>query len=373
MPHLAFLGNAAGYHLGRWLPALARTGLDVTLLSFLPPESDLPGVRFHRLDPPVSRPGRVRYLDFLLGARSVRRALDALSPDVLLASYATNYGFTGARVGFRPLILQTWTADVTLYPFEGWKRLFFRPLVAWTLGRADVVTTDGAGLAEEVRRRFPGVAERVVAIRWGVPVDERPPDRAAARARWGIPPEAPLVTSPRGVGPHYRAEVLLPALRALLDHAPEAHGLVLTLGHERAPAVQTHLDALADHPRARVVDRFLNRTEMQDVWAMTDVLVSATLHDGVSESILEGMLGGALPVVSDNPSNRSFLPEDERAIYVHGRDAEAWFSVLSDVLGRLPDLRARMVEPNRRWVIEHASVDASAERLAAVVRRLAAG
>ena len=166
--------------------------------------------------------------------------------------------------------------------------------------------------------------------------------------------------------------MLLPALRALLDHTPGAHALVLTLGHDRTPAIQTHLDALAGHPRAHVVDRFLDRAEMQDVWAMTDVLVSATLHDGVSESILEGMLGGALPVVSDNPSNRSFLPENERAIYVHGRDAEAWFSVLSDVLARLPDLRARMVKANRRWVIEHASVDASAEHLAAVVRKLAA-
>lgn len=372
--HFAYLGNGQNYHVQKWLPALAEQGLRVTLFTFHPPAEPMADVEVRTLTPPVARwRGRISWLDFLGSPAPLRKQLAEAGADVLMASYATHYGFMGARSAFRPLIAQTWTFDVTHYPFVGWKRHLFGPIVRRVLRQADVITTDGEALAEIVRARYPSVREKVVGVRWGICLADyaAPPEvRAAARPRWHLPDEAPVVVSPRGIARVYQPEVVLPALRRLLEDHPDVHVIVLTLGQPRTEAVQAHLDILAAHPRARVVDRFLSKEAMRSVWAASDVLVSVPERDGISESILEGMYAGAVPVVSDIPSNRSFLEADRNALYMTAPAPAALVQTLRRALADLEVHKARMVPANRRWVAEHASVEGTARQVADIVRSL---
>lgn len=365
--HLAVLGNARSYHFQKWLPALAdRPGLQVSLVSFQPLAEPMPGVAYHRLTPPFSRGGRFRYIDYFGSTAPLRALLHEIKADVLLASYATHYGVMGARSGFHPLVLQTWTVDLTVYPWKGWKQVFFRPLVRYALSRADLITTDGPALAEIGRQRYPDLAHKMVSTAWGIRLADYTPHPglcAEARHTWGIPPDAPLLTSGRGVYYWYRPEAVLPALLRALATYPDAHALVLTLGQDRTPEVQRALDALAAHPRARIADQFLSRAAMQGVWAMTDAFLSFPPYDGISESVLEAMYAGAVPIVSDIPSNRAFLDPETQAVYVHGADAEAVYQALCRVLDHLPAHKARMAPVNRHWVETHATLEGTAEAL----------
>lgn len=373
--HLAFLGNGQNYHVQKWLPALAEQDLRVTLLTFHPPSEPVEGVAVRALTPPVARwrGGRLSWLDFWGSPAVLRATLEEIGADVLVASYATHYGLMGARSGFRPLIAQTWTFDVTHYPFVGWKRHVLGRVVRRVLGQADVITTDGEALAEIVRARYPSVREKVVGVRWGIRLADYEATREvrdAARQRWQLPAEAPVVVSARGIDRVYQPEVVLPGLRQLLETHPDVHVIVLTLGHDRSAGAQAGLEALAVHPRARVVDRFLSKDEMRSVWAASDVLISVPSQDGISEGVLEGMYAGALPVVSDIPSNRSFLEDDRNAFYVPAPAAEALAQTLHRVLSGLEAYQARMVPANRRWVAEHASVEGTARQVADMVRSL---
>ncbi|QXD14296.1 glycosyltransferase family 4 protein [Rhodocaloribacter litoris] len=368
--HLAYFGSGDNYHVQKWLPALARQGLRVTLLTFHPPPAPLDGVAVRYLRPPFHASAKtMSWIDFCGPVRPLRRLLAALGVDVFMPSYATSYGWMGARTGFRPLLLNTWTYDVAGYPFEGWKQWIFRPLVRWVLGRAQLIFTDGAGLADFVRTHYPVPPERVIPAFWGLHLaDYVFPDPAEARARWGLPPGVPVVVSARGLRDWYDPERILTAFGHLLAARPGAHVVVLTLGHERTPAVQAHLDALAAHPRARVLDRFLSREEMNAIWAAADVLVSVPPRDGISVGILEGMYAGVIPVVSDIASNRSFLTP-ETAVFVAPEASLA--HVLTGVVDRLPALKARIAPVNRQWVAEHASVEATARMVAEHVVRVA--
>ncbi len=365
--HLAVLGNARSYHFRKWLPALAeREGLKVSLLSFQAPDEPLPGVVFFQLSPPISRKGHFRYYDYWGSTRPLCALLKQIGADVLMASYATHYGLMGARSGFHPFVLQTWTLDLSVYPWKGWKQVFFRPMVRYALRRADLITTDGPALAEIGRARFPDVAHKIVSTAWGIRLADyapRPGLRAEARTAWNIPSEAPLLTHGRGVYYWYRPEAVLPALLRTLATHPEAYALVLTLGQDRTPEVQQMLDALAAHPRARIADRFLSRETMRGVWAMTDAFISFPPYDGISESVLEGMYAGAIPIVSDILSNRAFLDADTQAVYVDGHDAEAVYRALSRVLDHLPDFKAQMAPINKQWVEIHATIEGTARQL----------
>jgi glycosyltransferase involved in cell wall biosynthesis len=371
------LGQGRDYHVHKWLPALAEQGLEVTLISYTPPDRELSGVKVITLEPPVASTWEdLSIRDFWGSARPLKKILEDIKADVLMASYGTNYGWLGVRTGFRPLIAQTWTNDISVYPWTGWKRWVFRPMVRKFLREADIVTTDGQALADELNRRFSVRKDKVVAVRWGIRLSDYAFSADAKRRlheRLGIPEDAVIVTSSRGVRDVFRAVSILKAFERVLDSHPHVHGLFLTLGKERSQEVQSLLDRFGEHPRGYVCDRFLSTGEIQEVWSATDLLVSVPAYDGVSESLLEGMYAGCIPLVSSIPSNHSFLEPDVSGVFVEGDpdDPDVLASAVFDAVKRLPNLKERMVDRNRQWIEREASVEASAQKVADLVRGLA--
>ena len=141
---------------------------------------------------------------------------------------------------------------------------------------------------------------------------------------------------------------------------------------KRKEEEQSLLDRLDAHPRGHVFDRFLAKTEMQEVWSATDVLISVPTHDGVSEGVLEGMYAGCVPIVSDIPSNRSFLKDGESGVFVRGNpdSADDLAETFGNAVDALPRLKAEMVERNREWVAEQASVEATAVKVVGIIESL---
>jgi glycosyltransferase involved in cell wall biosynthesis len=291
-----------------------------------------------------------------------------------MASFASTYGLLAVRSGFRPLIVQTWSRDATVVPFTGWKRVYYYPVVRRVLETADVITTDGPAYAEAVRRHFPGTSSKVVSTLWGIRLTDYaagPEGRGQGRRFLEIPGEAVVCTSGRGVRAWYRPEVTLPALLRALEAEPSLYTVVLTLGHERTEGVSRLLRELVAHPRARVFDRFLSASEMRQVWAASDLIVSIPRFDGVSEGVLEAMLSGAVPILSDIPTNRAVFPEETRALYVGGGNVEELAARIGELVRRLPSLQSSLVPANREWVRTSASVEATARQVAGIVHSLA--
>jgi glycosyltransferase involved in cell wall biosynthesis len=294
------------------------------------------------------------------------------SIEVLLASYATNYGWTAALSGFHPTILQTWTYDVSVYPVSSWKRLFLAPIVRRALRHADAITTDGQPLADFLCERFSVEHAKVTSLLWGIQVEDFATDpnrRRAVRATLGIYDDAPVVLSHRGVHSRYAPAEVLDALIAYLNDDSSVHALALTLEHGRSKSVQDRLDRLESHPRGHVVDKFLSRDRMADIWSAADVFISVPPRDGISVSALEGMAVGVVPIVTDIESNRALFGRD-RARYISDPKSEL-YEAIRDVISDLPNWRRHVVELNKEWVREHGSVEVAAGRLASLAEALA--
>ena len=376
MIHLAYLGQGRDYHVHKWLPAVAEQGVAVTLLSYAAPEIELPGVAFRQLKPPfASSVDTLTIRDFWGSSTPLRTILEEIEADILMASYATNYGWLGVRTGFHPLIAQAWTADIQIHPWKGWKGWIFRPMVRRFLREADLIVSDGEALAAEVERLFPAASGKTLPIRWGIRLGDyafSEEKRSGLRSELGIPDDAPILTSARGLLHIFRPEMVMDVLERVIDARPAVHAVFLTLARDRSPAVENRLEQFGAVTNVHVFDRFLSREEMQSVWSATDVLISVPTHDGISEGILEGMYAGCIPVVSDIPSNRSFLEDGVSGLFVGAEpaDADKIARTLIDAVDRLPQLKDDMVERNRRWVAERASIEGSASLLVSAVRRL---
>jgi glycosyltransferase involved in cell wall biosynthesis len=156
----------------------------------------------------------------------------------------------------------------------------------------------------------------------------------------------PLPEADNGVGvamigswaPRKGARYAAAALSALLTRRPE---LRATLLGTRVPADEVLRDfSAAVRGRVRVVPEY-DRDRLPELLAGAQVLLSASLAEGFSVAIPEGMAAGLAPVASALPGTREILRHEENGLLVPPADAAALETALDRVVGDSA-LRARL-------------------------------
>jgi len=141
---ICYLAHAHSVHTMKWIQYFIEKGHDVSLISFNDPLWQVRGLKFYKLKKLIST-----RIDFLLNVGRVKRLLKQISPDILHAHYATDYGFLGALTGFHPFILSVWGSDIYITP----RRSFLHKMaVEFNLGNADEICSTSRAMAEETRK-----------------------------------------------------------------------------------------------------------------------------------------------------------------------------------------------------------------------------
>ena len=285
---LATLANASVVHTRRWVEHFRARGHDVRVYSLEPGwNGDI--VRL----PALPLPGALRYP---LAVPGLRRELERFAPDLVDAHFVPNYGLMGALSGFRPLSVAAWGSDLLVSP---------GPLRSarsrFVLGHAALVLCDAANLAEAACRAGADPA-RVRTISWGV-------DRGLFRPAPGR--EHGLLLSTRMHEDVYDLETVIEGAARVIAAHPQAQ-LVLAGDGSRRAALERLAASRLPGGRHRFVGR-LTPAEMAGWLARAEVYVSASRSDSTSQSLLEAMAAGALPVVSDIPGNREWVSDGDRA------------------------------------------------------------
>lgn len=289
---IATLGNASVVHTTRWVEHFRARGHEVRLFSLEPPPSGFPGVV--RL-PSAPLPGVLRYP---LAAPRLARELAAFAPDLVDAHYVPNYGVLAALVGRQPLSIAAWGSDLLLAARAGAAQ---RMRARFALRRARLVLCDAGNLARAAREAGadPGV---VRALPWGV-------DRARFRPADARTPG--LVASVRMHEDVYDLPTVIEAAAVVLAARPHTTLVVAGDGSRRAALERLAAERLPAG-RWRFTGR-LTPEAMAELLGRAEVVVSASRSDSTSQSLLETMACGALPVVSDLEGNREWVAEGEGA------------------------------------------------------------
>jgi glycosyltransferase involved in cell wall biosynthesis len=241
---------------------------------------------------------------------------------------------------------------------------FVRPL---TIGRARALIAASGREAERVRSRYGLVVARVFN-----PVDVdawRPGDRAAARARLGIPPRARVVAWHGQLQIERKGlDVLLAAWAELRRDLPGADlRLFLAGAGEDADALRSRL-AEPSLAGVELLDRWLGRDDLAQLLSAADVYAFPSRHEGFAIAPVEAMACG-LPVVAAEGSGMSDLlaePEEHGGVVVPAADSGALARALRALLED-EARRAALGGRARARAVSECSLAAVGHRLRSIV------
>jgi len=287
---IATLSNAAVGHTQRWVAHFRARGHTVRVWSLEDGPAELGADRLPRL--PL--PGALRYP---LAVPALRSALARFAPDVVDAHFVPNYGLMGALCGRRPLVVTPWGSDLLL---TGVANAPQKARAEFVLSRADAVICDGENLAVAARRL--GGGERVHLVPWGVDLTRFKP---AGRRETG------LLFSARMHEPVYDMPTLLRGVADELAADPAAR-LVIAGDGRLTGELQRLAAGCLPAGRYEFVGR-LSLDAMVEWLGRAEVCVSASVSDSTSQSLIEAMACGAIPVVSDIEGNRPWVRDGEGA------------------------------------------------------------
>jgi glycosyltransferase involved in cell wall biosynthesis len=310
---------------------------------------------------PVTAIGKKLKVDPLALARLVRllrsRRFDVLQTWIFAAD---TYGRVAARLARVPVVV---TAEMAVDLWKGPRDLAVdRYLARWT----DRVVGNSRAVVDFYRRN--GIPEdRLEMIPSGIG-DEEPPavDRAALRAEFGWPGDAPLLLFAGRLAEQKGVGDLVAAIDLVRYVVPELRALIVGDGPLRSQLEETARDFRLDG----MVKFAGHRDDVPRLLAGADLLVLPSLYEGLPNVVLEAMRFSRPVVATAAPGTTEVVDDGRTGLLVPVRDPPALAQAIRTVV-RDPALARRLGDAGRARVEAEFRAATMIERFAALYERLA--
>jgi glycosyltransferase involved in cell wall biosynthesis len=306
---ILLLAHGPSIHTRRWARALRERGHDLRLLTAHESKgADLPG----RV---VGVPWPVDALRYLSALGPVRREIQDSKPDVTVAHFLPNYGLLAALAGPRSWMLACWGSDLLV---NARRSPLHRARARYVLRKAPLVHVDAEVLAEAAVD-LGAARSRIWTRAWGVDPLALEPDPSPRAGRDRSRPVRILWT--RQLEPVYDPEPFLRALGILKRRGVGFHATLAGDG-PLLPRVRTWIQEEGLEPNVSLVG-FVDEERLRALYRESDVYVSTSRSDSTSQSLLEAMAAGLVPIVSDIAGNREWVTHRRQGYLVPTRDPDA--------------------------------------------------
>jgi len=267
----------------------------------------------------------------LVALRRAVRWLRDLRPDVV-HTYQCRPGIFGtiaARLAGVPVII------VSKRSFDRQGR-WLEGLWRRTNRMASAVLVNSEALAREARAE--GHAAKVVMIPCGVDTEHfSPQDSRAAKEMLGLGADRLVVGSVGRMIPRKGHRYLLEAAARLVEEGSDFDVLLVGDGPEREPLLRM-ARRLGLEQRVHFLG---DRSDVRACLAAMDVFVLPSLHEGMSNALLEAMAMAKAVVASDGPGNEEVVTDGVSGLVVKAGDAEVLAAGLKSLIDD-PSLRRRL-------------------------------
>ena len=258
----------------------------------------------------------------------------------------------------------------TLHNLSDWEEKRLSPL-RWldrrTLPLAHAVVTVSDAVREAFARTIPRLAERVVTVRNGVPLDlflGARQERTSVRTMLGYAPDDFVVGSVARLDPRKGLDTLIEAFALAAPQAPKMRLLLIGDGPQRS-----RLEALA---RSRgVYDRMIlvrHQTRVRGHLAAMDLFAAPSRTEGLGMAIIEALAAG-VPVLGSHVGGiPEVVVDGECGRLLPPHDTTVWARTILHLASRPQELGAWAAAGPRR--ASRFSVEASARALEGIYARL---
>jgi glycosyltransferase involved in cell wall biosynthesis len=379
---LAFLADARSPIAINWVRWLVEHGHEVHWISSRQAGPPLPGLASFRVLPifpelpsgvRISRKNRLLHpaatilrhwwMPLRVNARAVElnRILKDLHPDLLHAMRIPQEGMVAAQATLQvghpkqPLLVSVWGDDFT---YHACSSPMMTELTKTTMRRTDALHSD-------CRRDIK------LGLEWGLRIDTMTmvePGNGGIRLnafsqgkaesrlieKFNLPKDAFFILNPRGIRGVARTDTFFRAIPAVKQAMPNAHFLALKM--EGSGEAEDWIRRLGIGSAVTLLPA-VAMEEMPDLFRLSPIMLSLTMHDGLPNVLLEAMACGSYPVCGDVESLREWIDDGRNGSLVPAGDPNTVAGTLIRVASD-PHLRKQAAERNQAVIAERAEWNA---------------
>jgi glycosyltransferase involved in cell wall biosynthesis len=193
-----------------------------------------------------------------------------------------------------------------------------------------------------------------------------PAERSRLRAKFGVPPTAPVILYCGRLAEIKALPSLLDGFSSASVKYPEAVLVLLGDGPDRGALVEQ-----AKRLQLREENiRFMGQVDPSQIplWTkMSDIFALVSHSEGFSCALAEAMSTGLACVVSDIPANRQLIQSGEQGFLTPVGDSEAIGAAIVRLIEE-PRLRERMGQNGRQTILENYSIKLVVDRYEVLIR-----
>ena len=348
-----------------WVPNFARffagRGDDVLVVSFSPGEIE--GIKTEYIGASNYDYTRNKHL-FITRIPRLRKIIRRFKPDLLFAIYLASNGLASALAWSGPLVVSAIGSDVLdRNKRTGFRKFFRESIIKYVAKRADVLNTVSQEIDEELIR-LSATKSKLLQIPFGVNMDMFNPAENMPRS------EVTQFICIRGHKTIYDIPTVIESLVLLNNRGRKFH-CTLTGG---GPLIEENrrLVQAAGLNHCITFTGYLDFTKLPELLRQADVYISASLGDGTSVSLLEGMASGLFPVVSRIKANTPWIDHGQTGLLFDvgqpGMLAKQLEQAMDDT-----DLRKKAFKKNIQLIDKKCNMARNMQRLASVFEQLVEG
>lgn len=305
---ICFLGDAGSVHTRRWIEFFRDNGNEVHLISFR--NADIDGIKFYYMGDSININSDGGNQAYLKKVPSIKKIIKEIKPDIINAHYLTSYGFIGSLVkGKIPLVVSTWGTDILVTPK---KNIAYKLLTEFVLKKSDLITSDSDYMSKEILN-LKAREERVLTVPMGVSLSEANISNSKENRE-------NLFLSMRTLCENSNVECILDAFKLVLEKYDDSK-LIITNSGSSEEKILKYIKELNIEDKVEFLG-FINREKLFELLNNGLSFISIPTSDSTSVTLLESMLCGALPIVSDLPANKEWIDNNVNGLILSNFDSK---------------------------------------------------
>jgi len=346
MKKILFLADINSSHTRKWVSGVAELGYETAIFSISKPEYDWYSVHGIKLinnvfiiDHDTFSNGDFSKLKYFKLSGDLKKCVQAFSPDIIHAHYATSYGMLGMRTGIHPFVLSVWGSDVFEFPKRS---LIHRYILRRIFKKADVLLST----SEIMKSEIAGYTDKNVEVTpFGIDTNIycSSKNSHADVFRVGII---------KSLEDHYGIDYLIRAFELILKKYPDKKFQLVIAGD--GSKTEKYRMLVADLKLTGEII-FTGKLSQDTVPAMLntfDVFVCPSLHESFGVSVLEASACEVPVIVSNAGGLKEVVKEGETGIVVNPGNAMEIANAISFFVDN-PSLISQYGKRGRKFVIDN--------------------
>ncbi len=288
-----FIADSKATHIIHWAKLLIQRGAKVAYFSFDPMKSKEFEYFFFR--PWL----KSNYIKFIVNAPRGKKIIKQYKADIVHGDYLTNYGLLAALAKPQKLVVTVAGSDIFGEP----KRpKYFYYSNRYVLQKANLVHSVAKHMTESILK-YNIPKEKIITFPEGIDTSIFPvfSDKIMMRE--------PIVVCTRAFRPVYDIPTLIRAVPIVIKKNPRVKFLFIGDGPNQKE-MKKRTESLNVSDNVKFLG-YLPWKELVKYLHKSAIYVSPSLSDGTSASLLQAMVSGSFPIVSDIPANTEWIKHGE--------------------------------------------------------------